>query len=156
MSLFVRRTLVVHLVIMTMALIVHGFLKWELEEPVGRLLIKGMVRPWYGATSSVTETISSQKNGLNSKHGSQNYPASKSVNADPRLQIKQNISDRSSSGLSSSWKNFEEEEFMWEMHFRLSKQDAVNISNNSRKDCWAFDVSKNGFRKTAFQSTKYS
>ena len=61
MSLFVRRTLVVHLVIMIMALIFHRLLEWELEEPVGRLLIKGMIRPWYGVTSSVTKTISSQR-----------------------------------------------------------------------------------------------
>ncbi|XWS43461.1 hypothetical protein CRYUN_Cryun16bG0106000 [Craigia yunnanensis] len=103
---------------------------------------QGHDRPWYGATSGVTETFSSQRNGLGSKHGSQNYSASKSVNADPRLQASQNIAGRSSSGLSSSWKNSEEEEFMWEMHSRLSEDDAANISNNSRKDCWTPDVSE--------------
>ena len=97
---------------------------------------QGHDRPWYGATSGVAETISSQRNG------SQNYSASKSVNADPRLQATQNIAGRSSSGLSSSWKNSEEEEFMWEMHSRLSDHDATNISNNSRKDRWTPDVSE--------------
>ncbi|XWS59538.1 hypothetical protein CRYUN_Cryun08bG0130700 [Craigia yunnanensis] len=108
----------------------------------GKVTDQGHDRPWYGATSSVTETISSQRNGFNSKHGSQNHSASKSVNADPRLQTKQNIAGKSSSGLSSSWKNSEEEEFMWEMHSRLSEHDAVNISNNSRKDRWAPDVTE--------------
>ncbi|EOY08122.1 ENTH/VHS family protein, putative isoform 1 [Theobroma cacao] len=108
----------------------------------GKVTDQGNDRPWYGATSSVTEMISSQRNGFNIKHGSQNYSASKSVNADPRLQATKNIAGRSSSGLSSSWKNSEEEEFMWEMHSRLSEHDAANISNNSRKDHWTPDVSE--------------
>ncbi|XP_039022483.1 polyadenylation and cleavage factor homolog 4-like [Hibiscus syriacus] len=92
--------------------------------------------------ASVTEAISSQRNGFNVKHGSQNYPASKSGNADPRLLARQNISGRSSNATLSSWKNSEEEEFMWEMHSRLSQHDAVNISNNSRKDHWILDASE--------------
>ncbi|XP_022745371.1 polyadenylation and cleavage factor homolog 4-like isoform X2 [Durio zibethinus] len=108
----------------------------------GKVTDQGHDRPWYGATSGVTETFSGQRNGFNSKHGSQNYSASKSVNADPRLRATQNIAGRSSSGLSSSWKNSEEEEFMWEMHSRLSEHDAANISNNSRKDLWTPDVSQ--------------
>ncbi|XVF55652.1 hypothetical protein PTKIN_Ptkin06aG0053600 [Pterospermum kingtungense] len=113
---------------------------------VGRTSVKvtdqGSDKLWYGATSSVTETISSQRNGFNSKHGSQNYLVSKSVNADPRLKAMPNIAGRSSSGLSNSWKNSEEEEFMWEMHSRLSEHDAANISNNSRKDHWTPEVSE--------------
>ncbi|MBA0866791.1 hypothetical protein Goshw_024462, partial [Gossypium schwendimanii] len=31
---------------------------------------------------------------------------------------------------------------MWEMHSRLSEHDAANFSNNTRKDCWAPDVSE--------------
>ncbi|XP_022767162.1 polyadenylation and cleavage factor homolog 4 isoform X2 [Durio zibethinus] len=108
----------------------------------GKLTDQGHDRPWYGATSSITETTSSQRNGFNIKHGSQNYSASKYVNADPRLRATQNIAGRSSSGLSSSWKNSEEEEFMWEMHSRLSEHDAANISNNSGKDHWIPDVSE--------------
>ncbi|XP_039015706.1 polyadenylation and cleavage factor homolog 4-like [Hibiscus syriacus] len=92
--------------------------------------------------ASVTEVISSQRNGFNIKHGSQNYPASKSVNADPRLVARQNIAGRRSNVMPSSWKNSEEEEFMWEMHSRLSQHDAANISSNSRKDHWIPDVSE--------------
>ncbi|KAK8705183.1 hypothetical protein V6N13_048790 [Hibiscus sabdariffa] len=99
---------------------------------------------WYGrmgvGRASVTEAISRQRNGFNIKHGSQNYPTSKSVNADPRLLARQNIAARSSNAMPNSWKNSEEEEFMWEMYSRLSQHDAANISNNSRKDHWIPDV----------------
>ena len=108
----------------------------------GKVTDQGLNRTWHGTTNSVTETISSQRNGFNIKHGSQNYSASKFVNADPRLKATHNIAGRSSSGLSSSWKNSEEEEFMWEMHSRLSEHDAANISNYSRKDHWTPDVSE--------------
>ncbi|XVF07741.1 hypothetical protein REPUB_Repub06bG0166100 [Reevesia pubescens] len=114
----------------------------------GKVTDQAHDRPWFGTTSSVTETISSQRNGFNIKHGSQNYSASKSVKADPRIQATRNFGGRSSSGLSSSWKNSEEEEFMWEMHSRLSEHDAANISNNSRKDSWTPDVSE----KSDFES----
>ncbi|KAL4310541.1 hypothetical protein GQ457_01G015780 [Hibiscus cannabinus] len=92
--------------------------------------------------ASFTEAISNQRNGFNIKHGSQNYPASKSVNVDPRLLTRQNIAGRSSNVMPNSWKNSGEEEFMWEMHSRLSQQDAANISNNSMKDHWILDVSE--------------
>ncbi|PPS18908.1 hypothetical protein GOBAR_AA01670 [Gossypium barbadense] len=114
----------------------------EVRRTRGNITDQGLDAPWFGATSSVTETIPGQRNGFNVKHGSQNYSASKTVNADPRLHRTHNISGRNSSGLSSSWKNSEEEEFMWEMHSRLSEHDAANFSNNTRKDCWTPDVSE--------------
>ncbi|KAE8726683.1 ENTH/VHS family protein, putative isoform 3 [Hibiscus syriacus] len=92
--------------------------------------------------ASVTEAISSQRNGFNIKPGSQNYLAFKSVNADPRLLARQNIAGKSSNAMPSCWKNSEEEEFMWEMHSRLSQHNATNISNNSRKDHWILDASE--------------
>ncbi|KAK5836273.1 hypothetical protein PVK06_012047 [Gossypium arboreum] len=114
----------------------------EVRRTRGNITDQGLDAPWFGATSSVTETIPGQRNGFNVKHGSQNYSASKTVNADPRLHRTHNISGRNSSGLSSSWKNSEEEEFLWEMHSRLSEHDAANFSNNTRKDCWTPDVSE--------------
>ncbi|KAB2034978.1 hypothetical protein ES319_D04G120500v1 [Gossypium barbadense] len=114
----------------------------EVRRTRGNVTDQGLDAPWFRATSSVTETIPSQRNGFNVKHRSQNYSASKSVNADPRLRQTHNISGRNSGGLSSSWKNSEEEEFMWEMHSRLSEHDAANFSNNLRKDCWTPDVSE--------------
>ncbi|MBA0866767.1 hypothetical protein Goshw_024278 [Gossypium schwendimanii] len=114
----------------------------EVRRTRGNVTDQGLDAPWFGATSSITETIPSQRNGFNTKPGSLNYSASKSVNADPRLQVTHNISGRNSSGLTSSWKNSEEEEFMWEMHSRLSEHDAANFSNNLRRDRWTPDVSE--------------
>ncbi|TYJ39741.1 hypothetical protein E1A91_A04G090300v1 [Gossypium mustelinum] len=114
----------------------------EVRRTRGNVTDQGLDAPWFRATSSVTETISSQRNGFNVKHGSQNYSVSKSVNADPRLHQTLNISGRNSGGLSSSWKNSEEEEFMWQMHSRLSEHDAANFSNNLSKDCWTPVVSE--------------
>ncbi|TYJ39746.1 hypothetical protein E1A91_A04G090800v1 [Gossypium mustelinum] len=114
----------------------------EVRRTRGNVTDQGLDAPWFGATSSITETIPGQRNGFNIKPGSLNYSASKSVNADPRLQVTHNISGRNSSGLSSSWKNSEEEEFMWEMHSRLSELDAANFSNNLRRDRWTPDVSE--------------
>ncbi|KAA3463941.1 polyadenylation and cleavage factor-like protein 4-like isoform X1 [Gossypium australe] len=114
----------------------------EVRRTRGNVTGQGLDAPWFRATSSVTETIPSQRNGFNVKDGSKNYSASKSVNADPRLHRTHNISGRNSGGLSSSWKNSEEEEFMWEMHSRLSEHDAANFSNNLSKDCWTPDVSE--------------
>ncbi|XP_012441755.2 uncharacterized protein LOC105766721 isoform X2 [Gossypium raimondii] len=111
----------------------------EVRRTRGNITDQGLDAPWFGATGSVTETIPGQRNGFNVKHGSQNYSASKTVNADPRLH---RTHSRNSSGLLSSWKNSEEEEFMWEMHSRLSEHDAANFSNNMRKDCWTPDVSE--------------
>ncbi|KAK8708765.1 hypothetical protein V6N13_059802 [Hibiscus sabdariffa] len=108
----------------------------------GKVTDQGHNKAWYGGKSSVPETISSQKIGFNIKHGSQNYSTSKPVTTVPHLRATQNIAGRSSSVLSSSWKNSEEEEFMWDMHSRLSEHDAVNISSNSRKDPWTLDVSE--------------
>ncbi|TYI32922.1 hypothetical protein ES332_A04G096000v1 [Gossypium tomentosum] len=114
----------------------------EVRRTRGNVTDQGLDAPWFRATSSVTETIPSQRNGFNVKHGSQNYSVSKSVNADPRLHQTLNISGRNSGGLSSSWKNSEEEEFMWQMHSRLSEHDAANFSNNLSKDCWTPVVSE--------------
>ncbi|GLT69083.1 hypothetical protein SLA2020_412620 [Shorea laevis] len=101
-----------------------------------RIADQGQDRPWYGTGSSVQETMSGQRNGVNVKPGLQNSSVSKPVNADPRLRAAHNIANRSNGGLPSSWKNSEEEEFMWDMHSRLSDQDASIISSNSRKESW--------------------
>lgn len=101
----------------------------------GRIAEQGHDKPWYGAASSVVETISSQKNGFNIKHGLPNYRAPKSAYADLQLKPTQSITNRSSSAISSSWKNSEEEEFMWDdVNSRLPDHSAPTISNDSRND----------------------
>lgn len=104
----------------------------------GRVSDQGYEKPWYGSGSNVSETIAGQRNGFNMKQGFPNYSAPKSANASVHVQQAQSISKSSSSGL-PSWKNSEEEEFMWDMHSRSSDHDAANISKNSRKDHWALD-----------------
>lgn len=105
----------------------------------GRVIDQIQDRSWHGTGNTFQETISTQRNGLNAKHGLRNSKVSKSVNADPRLRAANSTVNRSNSGLSSSWKNSEEEEFMWEMHSRLSDHDAATISSNSRKERWVTD-----------------
>jgi pre-mRNA cleavage complex 2 protein Pcf11 len=94
--------------------------------------------PWYGTSSNAAELISGQRNGFNMKHGFPNYPASKSSMVDLHLQPTQRI-ERSETGISANWKNSEEEEYIWDMHFRLSDHNTAGLSNNSRKDHWIPD-----------------
>ncbi|WCJ34371.1 ENTH/VHS family protein [Euphorbia peplus] len=89
----------------------------------GRVAEQGHEKLWPGAGNSVVEPISSQRNGFSTKHGI-NYSKP---------------SNTSNSALSASWKNSEEEEFMWDMHSRLSDQDTANLSINSKKEHWSHD-----------------
>ncbi|KAF2289760.1 hypothetical protein GH714_038508 [Hevea brasiliensis] len=112
----------------------------------GRVAEQGYEKPWFGAGNRVTETIPGQRNGFSAKHGFPNFSTSKSANVDLHLQPTKGIVSKSSSAMSDSWKNSEEEEFMWDMPSRLSDQDAANPSNNSRKDRWTpDDLEKLGF-----------
>lgn len=107
------------------------------ERTGGRIAEQGHDKRWYGTAAGVVETISSQKNGFNVKHGFPNYRAPKSAYADVHLKPTQSIANRSSSAMSSSWKNSEEEEFLWDdMNSRLKDHGAPNISNDANKDCW--------------------
>lgn len=101
---------------------------------------QGQENPCYGTSSNAAELISGQRNGFNMKHGFPNYPASKSSMVDLHLQPTQRIG-RSETGISANWKNSEEEEYIWDMHSRLSDHNAAGLSNNSRKDHWIPDDS---------------
>lgn len=118
----------------------------------GRVAEQGHEKPWYGAGNSVAASISGQQNGFSVKQGLPNYSTPKSANVDLRPQQTQSTVSKSSPSVSASWKNSEEEEFMWEMHSRLSDQDTAHLSINSRKDHWNPDGSEkleyeNQFRK---------
>ncbi|XP_065856164.1 polyadenylation and cleavage factor homolog 4 [Euphorbia lathyris] len=114
----------------------------------GRVAEQGHEKLWYGAGNSAGEPISGQRNGFGIKHGIQNYSTSKSSNIDLHLQSTQNSASKSNSALTTSWKNSEEEEFMWDMHSRLSDQDAANLSINSKKEHWTHD----GLEKLEFEN----
>lgn len=108
----------------------------------GRIAEQGSEKPWYGAGNSVTETIVGQTNGFSMKHGFPNISMRKAANVDLHRQPTQGVTSKSSSAVLDSWKNTEEEEFMWNMHSRLSDQDAVNLSNKSKKELWTCDDGK--------------
>ncbi|KAF5747827.1 hypothetical protein HS088_TW05G00554 [Tripterygium wilfordii] len=112
----------------------------------GRVTEQGHDKSLYGSGNSASGTISGQRNGFNAKHGLPSYSSLKSANIDSHPKQAQSIVSRSSSGLSSSWKNSEEEEFMWEMHSRVADHDISSLSTNLRKDHWApYDSEKLGY-----------
>ncbi|KAF5750475.1 hypothetical protein HS088_TW03G00812 [Tripterygium wilfordii] len=112
----------------------------------GRVMEQGHDKSLHGSSSSASGTISGQRNGFNAKQWLPSYSSLKSVNVDLHPKPAQSIVGRTSSGLSSSWKNSEEEEFMWEMHSRVADHDIASLSTNSRKDHWApHDSEKLGY-----------
>ncbi|KAF8042520.1 hypothetical protein BT93_A0990 [Corymbia citriodora subsp. variegata] len=105
----------------------------------GKISEQGLSKPWYGTGGSVAQSPSSQRNGFSGKHGFSSYQPSKSATVDSHLQPSHGITSRSG-GISSSWKNSEEEEFMWDSVDPGSmERDVANIPSISRKDHWTLD-----------------
>jgi pre-mRNA cleavage complex 2 protein Pcf11 len=100
----------------------------EQDSDVPKRAVLGIEKPWYGTSSSITETLSAQRNGSDIKHHTLAVSAPKSVKSDAKLQV-----------INRSWKNSEEEEYSWDdMNPRPSNQAALN---NLRKNTW-FDPEK--------------
>ncbi|KAI3442863.1 hypothetical protein J3R85_000559 [Psidium guajava] len=107
----------------------------------GKISEQGLSKPWYGTGGSVAQSPSSQRNGFSGKHGFSSYQP-KSTSVDSHLQPSHGITNRSG-GISSSWKNSEEEEFMWDsVDPRSMERDINNIPSISRKDHWTLDGSE--------------
>lgn len=80
-----------------------------------RVTEQGFDKTWYGAGSGITETVSSQRNNFDIKLGSPNYSAPRSADNDAKSRLTDSLlSSKSSSGIDRSWKNSEEEEYMWD------------------------------------------
>ncbi|XP_049359229.1 polyadenylation and cleavage factor homolog 4 [Solanum verrucosum] len=86
---------------------------------------QGFDKPWY---DSGTGKILSQRSGMDVKHGFQSIPQ-KSATSDAHPQLIPSLPNRTSTLTDRSWKNSEEEEYMW---------DDVN---NAAKDRWASEDS---------------
>ncbi|PIN10256.1 mRNA cleavage and polyadenylation factor I/II complex, subunit Pcf11 [Handroanthus impetiginosus] len=90
---------------------------------------QGLDRPWYESGSGVTGKVFNRKNGFDMKHGSESYAPHQSANSDSLLQLKQNFVSRSANGVGRSWKNSEEEEYIWDqMNTRPNDRVAADIS----------------------------
>ncbi|XP_011094416.1 polyadenylation and cleavage factor homolog 4 isoform X1 [Sesamum indicum] len=97
----------------------------------------GLDRPWYESATDVTGKVSNQSNGFHMEHEFESYPAHQSANSDSHLLLKQNFASRKLNGVSRSWKNSEEEEYVWdEMNTRPTD---LSAANTSAKDNWTPD-----------------
>lgn len=102
---------------------------------------RGFDKPWNGGGGGMVETMATQKNGFDIKQGFPSYLNPRSTNTDVRQLPAQSISGKSSSsGVNRSWKNSDEEEFMWDgMNSRSGDHAAIS---SSRKDYWIPDDSE--------------
>ncbi|KAL8505036.1 hypothetical protein ACS0TY_016296 [Phlomoides rotata] len=94
----------------------------------------GYDRPWNDSDSDLTG-MPHHKNGFGLKHGLDSYSGHESANSDLDLRHKQNISSRTTNGMSENWNN--SEEYMWnEMNSRPTVHTAADTS---AKDQWEPD-----------------
>ncbi|KAL1224354.1 Polyadenylation and cleavage factor-like protein [Cardamine amara subsp. amara] len=97
-----------------------------------RVTDDGCEKQWYGDMSR--DLIADQRDGLHTKSRISNY-------ATARLENSESSGPSRNIGVPyDSWKNSEEEEFMWDMHSRLSKTDVATI--NPKNELHAPDESE--------------
>lgn len=94
-----------------------------------RVADQGVEKSWYGSSNNSTETIPRlARNSFDLKHGLPNYSVPRSAVSDVKLQQL----NKGGGEISRSWKNSEEEEYMWDDVSSV----AVNptASNSSKRD----------------------
>ncbi|KAI4371353.1 hypothetical protein MLD38_019599 [Melastoma candidum] len=110
------------------------------DPRIGRLFVPG-------DTDAPSTT---QQNGFPTKLGVSAYPVTKPTNFD--LPRQSTVTSRTGSDISNSWKNSEEEEFLWNsVDPRLRDRDTANITN-ARKD--RGDLEDMDFEGSLKQSSK--
>ncbi|KAJ9554919.1 hypothetical protein OSB04_009533, partial [Centaurea solstitialis] len=98
-----------------------------------RVAEQGLDKSWYGSGSNSTETIARlARNGFDIKHGLPNHSLSRTAAADVKLQPSNNLMSKRGGEVSRSWKNSEEEEYMWDDV--SSRSVTPSLSNSSRRD----------------------
>ncbi|KAL3532051.1 hypothetical protein ACH5RR_005572 [Cinchona calisaya] len=96
-------------------------------------------KPWF-ESGGVTPTISDKGNGFDPKLGFPSNLARRSSNSNAIMQSRPSLPSRSISEMSKSWKNSEEEEYMWDdINSRLSDHGAMSSSGRDR---WTPDGSE--------------
>lgn len=97
----------------------------------GRVGEQGLEKTWYGSVSNTTDTISRlERNGHTL---SSNYSLHKSSIPDVKSQPINNLI-KGSGEVSRSWKNSEEEEYLWDDVSSRTVNPILTSSNSSKRD----------------------
>lgn len=98
-------------------------------------------KTWYESASCIGE-VCGQRNGLSLKRGSSIHEATKSLNLDAHVALRRNSTEipSRSSVISRSWKDSEEEQFMWDnMEIGVTDNTASSVSSDLGMDHWTTD-----------------
>lgn len=94
---------------------------------------QGFGNSLYGPGNNNAESIVGHKNGFDMKHEFPDFSAKRSANADGKLHPTNNTAIKRYDELNGSWRNSEEEEYMWDgMNSRLP--NLVKSGASSKRD----------------------